>query len=76
MANNLAVGAPGIRLIRRFERGEEGEPAGADVIMAAPADAEEGSWETAAIASSSVMRRLSFSTLVNWVAASKLVCYS
>lgn len=58
MARSLVVGAPGIRLILRAVRGEEGEE------TAAPA-AVEGSCETAAMASSSVIRKLSFSTLVN-----------
>ena len=56
---SLDVGAPGIRVMRRTERGE-------DVV-----DAEstaEGSDETAAMASSSVMRRLSLRTLVSWLA--------
>lgn len=60
MANNLLVGAPGMRFIRREERGDDAEddPAAA---------AGEGS-DTAAMASSSVMRKLSFNTTVNWVA--------
>lgn len=56
MASSLVVGAPGIRLIRRKDRGEEGDEAGV------------GSAETAAMASSSVMRRLSFNTAVSCVA--------
>lgn len=56
MASNLVVGAPGIRLIRRTDRGEEGDEAGV------------GSADTAAMASSSVMRKLSFNTAVSWVA--------
>lgn len=64
MARSFVVGAPGIRLIRRAERGEDGEDDGAAGVTGAG----EGSCETAAMASSSVMRRLSLSTLVSWVA--------
>lgn len=55
MASSLVVAAPGIRLIRRVQRGEDGD----DVA---------GSAETAAIASSSVTCKLSFSTAESWVA--------
>lgn len=56
IVRSLPVGAPGIRLIRRVARGDDGEAAGT------------GSAETAAMASSSVIRMLSFSTAVSWVA--------
>ncbi len=57
MASNLVVAAPGIRLIRRVERGDDGD----DVTGV-------GSAETAAMASSSVTCKLSFSTAESWVA--------
>jgi len=61
MASSLLVGAPGMRFIRREQCGDDAEddPAAA---------AGEGS-DTAAMASSSVMRKLSFKTTVNCVAA-------
>lgn len=58
MARSLVVGAPGIRLILRAVRGEEGDDTAAGAAV-------EGSCDTAAMASSSVMRKLSFSTLVS-----------
>lgn len=54
MSSSLLVGTPGMRFIRRPARGDEGRLAGI------------GSADTAAMASSSVMRKLSFSTAVNW----------
>lgn len=57
MASNLVVAAPGIRLILRAERGDDGD----DVTGV-------GSAETAAMASSSVTCKLSFSTAESWVA--------
>ena len=59
MSSNLPTGAPGMRFIRRVALGDAGEVAGV------------GSADTAAIASSSVIRKLSFSTAVNWVAIPK-----
>lgn len=57
MASNFVVAAPGIRLIRRVERGDDGN----DVTGV-------GSADTAAMASSSVTCKLSFSTAESWVA--------
>ena len=59
MASNLEVGAPGMRFIRRPERGEDGDVAGM------------GSADTAAMASSSLIRKLSFNTAVSWEAVFK-----
>ena len=52
--------------MRRVERGEDGDDEVVGAVVATAAG--EGSCETAAIASSSEMRRLSLSTLVSWVA--------